>query len=209
MKIIHKAFQFATVDTMTDGIFTGYASTFNNIDKDGDIILEGAFQESLAQKKYRLPLLWSHDHNIPAIGMVELTEDSHGLRIDRGILNLELALARDIYSNIKNGILDSFSIGFYLQKREYRDGVRYILQADIFEVSLVNFPANNEAKINNIKTVLKDIHNIRTCEEALRDVGFSQNDAKHFISLIKSHDYAQNDVLEQLMDINNTLKELT
>jgi phage head maturation protease len=44
--------------------FTGYASTYGNVDAGGDVVMRGAFDASLGLRKKR-PLLWQHDLREP------------------------------------------------------------------------------------------------------------------------------------------------
>ena len=64
--------------------FAGYAAVFGKRDSGGDVIVPGAFAETLAARKeagVRLPLLWQHRTG-QRIGWVELAEeDRHGLRV--------------------------------------------------------------------------------------------------------------------------------
>lgn len=43
-----------------DGTFSGYASVFNVVESQNDIIVKGAFKDSLNNKKNDIKLLWQH-----------------------------------------------------------------------------------------------------------------------------------------------------
>src|SRR5688572_10161034 len=63
-----------------DGTFAGYASLFNREDLGRDIVLPGAFRESLAGRGTRgIKLLFQHDANQPIGVWTTLEEDSRGL----------------------------------------------------------------------------------------------------------------------------------
>lgn len=134
--------------------FSGYASVFHIIDNQNDIILPGAFQKSISETK-KIILLWQHNHSEPIGKVTSLKEDQNGLQIE-GELILEISKAGDVYHMLKHGILDSFSIGYTPLKFSYKNNqndhseIRLIKELKLWEISLVTFPANSFAKINNI-----------------------------------------------------------
>lgn len=135
----------------------GYASTFEppeRRDAYGDIIAPGAFAESIARHitgERKIKLMSEHSD---AIGPVlELEEDAKGLKI-RGRVS-PTSLGNDVLALVKDGVVDSFSIGFWLRGYELIDTpqgtVRKITKAELVEVSLVTFPANKYATIDEVK----------------------------------------------------------
>lgn len=137
-----------------NGYFAGYASVFNVEDNHNDIILSGAFGDSLLKKHAGkdIKLLWQHQADEPIGVFTKVVEDEHGLFVE-GKLLLEIERAREAYSLIKSGALKGLSIGFIVKQYEYDDnGTRLILEADLWEISLVTFPANEEAQILSLKS---------------------------------------------------------
>lgn len=134
--------------------FEGFASTFGNLDFDDDVILPGAFRESL--KKRTPVLLWQHKTGEP-IGMPEqIFEDENGL-ILKGILPKADDLVRGrIIPQMKIGSIKSMSIGFNIPTEGsfVENGIRFIKTIELFEVSLVTFPANPMALVSGFKTVV-------------------------------------------------------
>lgn len=132
------------------GIFWGYASVFNRVDNQKDIIAPGSFTDSLKRRK--VALLWQHNTKDPIGKILRLTENSFGL-MTTAQLNLELQKAREIYSLIKKGIVNSLSIGYRVvtSRRDKRSGIRIITKIDLWEISLVTFPANEQATISHVK----------------------------------------------------------
>ena len=65
--VVHAAFQIKAAgqdDGLDEGVFTGYASVFGNVDSYGDIVQPGAFKDSLdawRASDRQIPLLWGHD----------------------------------------------------------------------------------------------------------------------------------------------------
>ncbi len=156
-----------------DGSFEGYASVFNVIDDGMDVVAEGAFTKSLAERKVKM--LWQHDQHQPIGVWDEIAEDDRGLRV-KGRLLKDVQKGREAMALLRAGAIDSMSIG-YATKAATEEGsgtVRRLLEVDLYEVSLVTFPMLRDAVV----TDLKSIKTIREFERALRDAGFSQNEAK-------------------------------
>jgi HK97 family phage prohead protease len=134
------------------GRFSGYASVFDVEDNQQDIILRGAFTKTLQTRKEGVKLLWQHQMDEP-IGTIEtLMEDKRGLYVE-GRLLLSIARAREAYDLIKAGALSGMSIGYTPKKHRYdpKTGVREIYEVELWEISLVTFPANSAAGITAIK----------------------------------------------------------
>ena len=136
-----------------NGIFAGYASVFGVVDSQNDIVLRGAFADSLQGRVGDIKLLWQHDMREP-IGMIEeLREDEQGLYL-KGRLLMELSRAREAYALLKSGAVKGLSIGY--SPRRYRidpdSGIRALAAVDLWEVSLVTFPANEAAFVTVVKT---------------------------------------------------------
>lgn len=157
-----------------DGAFEGYASVFDVVDNGMDVVNRGAFVKSLSTRKPKM--LWQHDPNRPIGVWDEVREDERGLFVKGRILE-DVALGRDAIALLKGGALDSMSIGYRTVKatKEGASGmVRRLMEVDLWEVSLVTFPMLDDAQV----TAVKSISTIREFENALRDAGFSQNEAK-------------------------------
>ncbi len=134
-----------------EGVFAGYASVFNLVDSQQDIILPGAFKATLAGRTPDIKLLWQHDMREP-IGVVEeLREDVNGLYV-KGRLLLEIARAREAYALLKQGVVSGLSIGYTptLWRLDAK-GVRVLQALDLWEISLVTFPANAAARVTVVK----------------------------------------------------------
>ncbi|HYH63349.1 MAG TPA: HK97 family phage prohead protease [Urbifossiella sp.] len=152
----------------------GYASTFGNTDSQNDIVLPGAFKDSLAQ---RMPkMLYQHDpHRIPGI-WERAAEDSKGLILAGRTLNT--TLGRDVAEEVRSGAIDRLSIGYSPTKSAFDKGTgtRRLEQVKLWETSLVTFPANEQAILTSVKAHRPET--IRAFEEFLREAGhFSREDA--------------------------------
>lgn len=132
--------------TFQHSIIQGYASVFNNLDSNRDIILPQAFSSS-NDLSICIPFLL--DHNISNImgEVYYMYEDDYGLYI-RAKIYESYPKREDLFHTVKIGSLSSFSIGFKTLDHYYDkyNGVRYIKTLKLYEVSLVKIPSNSHTK---------------------------------------------------------------
>ena len=103
-----------TIDA--DGAVEGYASLFGEIDQARDMVMRGAFTQTLATRGVRrIPMLFQHDPSEPVGIWLELREDHRGL-FARGRLIPEVARGRELLSLLRAGAIDGLSIGFRTSK---------------------------------------------------------------------------------------------
>jgi HK97 family phage prohead protease len=136
-----------------DGAFEGYASLFNRADMSGDMVLPGAFRESLNRRgPAGIKLLFQHKPDEPIGVWQHLAEDSRGLYV-RGRLMLDIARGREIHALMRAGAVDGLSIGFRTVKarRDRISGVRRLEKIDLWEISIVTFPMLPEARVAVVK----------------------------------------------------------
>ena len=138
----------------SDGVFEGYASLFDREDLGHDVVLPGAFRDTLAQRGASgVKMLFQHDPAQP-IGVWDiLREDARGL-FAAGRLMLDVARAREVFSLMRAGAIDGLSIGFKAVKtrRDRAQSVRKIEKIDLWEISIVTFPMLPEARISAVKS---------------------------------------------------------
>lgn len=171
------------------GAFTGYGSVFGVKDSYSDIVIKGAFTNSLNKwkEKGRLPaLLWQHKTDEPIGYYTKMVEDDNGLYLEGQLLIDDDPLAKRAYAHMKAKSLSGLSIGYILNDYDYdKEKSAFILKdIDLWEVSVVTFPANDEARIDNVKSIFEsgDIPPPKEIERVLRDVGLSRTQAKAFMS---------------------------
>ncbi len=136
-----------------DGTFEGYGSLFGIADLGNDVVVSGAFRDSLAKRgPLGVKMLWSHDPSLPLGTWKIIKEDSKGLYV-RGQLDLSVSKAREIYALMKSGAVDGLSIGFKTQRsrRDARTGGRRLEKIDLWEVSIVTFPMLPQARVSAVK----------------------------------------------------------
>ena len=191
--------------------FQGFASTFGNKDSQDDIIEQGAFTKSLKKRK---PELLLQHRSSKVIGTInKIKENDVGLFIEEGEI-ANTVDGRDTVELLRMGALKSMSIGFMPTLTEFgKNGLRRLKEVDLFEVSIVTFPANNRATVTDVKSI-DAIKTIRDFEKYLRDVGFSQKQAKLYASkgFVPAEDVQRDAGLTEIADIlkNNiqTFKQL-
>lgn len=115
--------------------------------------VRGSFARTISERgPEKVKLLSQHRHLDQPLGRAVLfREDAAGLygefrvsKTDRGDEALEL---------VRDGTLDSFSIGFDVIRDDWTDRtVRTVLEARLFEVSLVSWPAYESALIAGVRS---------------------------------------------------------
>ena len=148
------------------GIVEGYAATFDREpDSYGDVIAPGAFAETVKSWNAKMaegiyvPLLYGHNTSDPEynIGRItEIREDERGLWV-HGELDAENEKGQYVRKLAREGRLYQFSFAYAVLdygETELDDGRRAneLRKLDLFEVSLVQIPANQHAVITGIKS---------------------------------------------------------
>lgn len=162
MKGIKDASQTMQAD---GGSVKGYASTFDREpDAYGDVIAKGAFIKSLKRWEELgkpIPLLYGHNTDDPEynIGKVtEIYEDEKGLYVEAEF-DAENEKAQYVRKLVQEGRLFQFSFAFECTdwaEVELADGTKAneLRELDIFEVSLVQIPANQHAEVVEVKNTV-------------------------------------------------------
>lgn len=168
------------------GVVIAYASVYNNIDADKEVIMPGAFTKTVNENYKRIRVL--KDHN-PTIGLgVPLqinTTDSYGL-LTTTQFNLKKEVSRDMYEDIKlflaNGLNAELSIGFQTIKSieeriDEENEIEKITEVKLWEYSfLSNWAANERAVVQNVKSktdfidLLVKMYNLPYSDERLKSV---------------------------------------
>jgi HK97 family phage prohead protease len=141
----------ASIDS--DGTVIGYASLFGEVDAARDMVMPGAFADSLRQRDIRrVPMLFQHDPAEPIGIWLELREDYRGLYA-RGRLIPEVMRAREILALLRAGTADGLSIGFRTTRARVdpRTRVRKLFDVDLWEISIVTFPLLAGARVRAVK----------------------------------------------------------
>lgn len=191
----------AEIETDETGSIEGYASVYYGTDSYGDTIVKGAFDDCVnANEKPKM--FFNHDrYSVPIGKWEEVTADDKGLYV-KGKLNLEVSQAKDVYSAVKAGDIDGFSVCMMIDPAHYtlKDasdqwGGGFIEHVEALpEISVVTFPADKSARIAKVKSAdFKPFTRLSDFERFLRDAGFSKSVATGFISRFKAVALAQGD----------------
>ncbi|MGE8941213.1 HK97 family phage prohead protease [Leptospira interrogans] len=170
-------------DVTIEGTFEGYASLFDRQDLGRDVVMPGAFRDSLSSRGADgIRMLFQHDPNQPIGTWSKIYEDARGLYV-RGRLATEVAKAREVLSLMRAGAIDGLSIGFRTVKgaRDSRTGVRRLEKIDLWEISVVTFPMHPEARVASIKS--QPFGGRQPTEREFerwltRDAGFTRSEAR-------------------------------
>lgn len=173
--------------------FSGYGAVFGNIDAGGDMILKGAFKDTLseAKKSGNWPaMLMQHggwgmgaDDMTPVGIWTSMEEDDIGLKVEGKLA--DTVRGRESYALLKmlpRPAITGMSIGYFAKEfvlgSKQGEPPRTLKKVELREVSLVTFPMNDKSRVRSVKSEL----NIRTAEQALRDAGFSRTEAKAILA---------------------------
>ena len=167
-----------------DGLFSGYASVFDNVDSYGDIVRKGAFVESISEweaKGKMPPILWNHDPSDPIGVYTKMQEDEKGLYVEGKLLIDDVPRAKQTHALMKAGVIDGLSIGYRVKEYLYNvdEEVTDLIKLSLREVSIVTFPANPETRIEAVKSRLDagELPTLPEFEKFLREAGFSKSQA--------------------------------
>ena len=157
MKKEQKIFSLKLNELTESGQFTGYASTFGNVDLGNDIVDAGAFKKTIKESKGKIPILDHHDPERQIGWNIDAVEDERGLLVT-GKLNLDVQRARERHSLMKQaqeiGAETGLSIGYQTIKSEpdkETPSVRRLKELRLLEYSVVVFPMNPAAGIETVK----------------------------------------------------------
>ena len=147
-------------DDAGNGSIEGYASTWiKRPDSYGDVVREGAFTNTLKERwngGKGIPLLWAHqmDNLQSYIGTADAEEDEKGLHFFASFDDTEEAQrVRNLY---KDGHLSRFSFAYDVLENglvTLEDGTKAneLRELDLYEISCVCVPANDDAGVVDVK----------------------------------------------------------
>ncbi len=141
------------VSLSSDGTVEGYASLFGELDQARDMVMPGAFTQTLQMRGLRkIPMLFQHDPSEPVGIWLELREDIRGLWA-RGRLIPEVARGRELMALVQQGAIDGLSIGYRTVRGRIdpKTRIRRLYQVDLWEISIVTFPLLAGARVRAVK----------------------------------------------------------
>ena len=189
------------------GTFTGLGAVFGNEDFGGDIIVKGAFDNTLSDIQARsktLPILWQHDWDNPVGPWNDLSTTDDGLMAEGKLLIGDVQRATEAHALLKTKTVSGLSIGFRIPKGgfEYDGEIRYLKEIDLHEISIVTFPMNDEARIDAVKAAeltQRELERILTQDAKLSRTVARQILSGGFKAIDGKQDAVVDDELVQLM----------
>lgn len=146
--------------SLGEGQFTALASVFHNVDEVGDVVMPGAFADTLKaweESNQPIPVYWAHRMDDPSMNVgsvLEAAETDTGLQV-KAQLDLENPTAVQVYRLLKGGRVSRMSFSYDVQDAApaERDGksVYELRKLKLHEVSVVQVPANPEATVQEVK----------------------------------------------------------
>jgi HK97 family phage prohead protease len=167
-----------SVDNVTPGTFSAVVAAYGNVDRKGDRIIEGAFDDSLAQwhkKGEPVPIILAHDWNNPFahIGYVMPEKFKSvpgvGLVVEEGHLDIETnPTAAQVYRLMERKQLAQFSFGYTIPQggmTKAMDGAFDLTQLNLVEVGPCLRGVNDQTQLLSIKAQLEAEDRELTIEE--------------------------------------------
>lgn len=217
----HKSFALEVKELNDTGTFSGYLSVFGNVDSYREIVVPGAFKDSLekwGEKGTLPPVLWQHDSREPIGRYTKMVEDEKGLFVEGKLLINTIQRAKEAYELLKEKVITGMSIGFETVGEEISEDkrTRLLTKLNLWEGSIVTFPANQLATVDAVKSLLKagELPTLREFENFLREAGFSKTESvaitNHGLSkLLRSEsdgdvDKSEQELLTKLKSLRGT-----
>jgi HK97 family phage prohead protease len=205
-----EACELKFLNSKSDAItFEGYASVWGRKDSYGDTILKGAFTDAI---KARRPMMFFGHNPGRVIGKwTSIEEDDKGLLV-KGELTPGHRDAQDVAASLKHGAVSGLSIGGYtLRSEDLPDGGRIIKAFDLYEISVVSMPAEDEARIDmaSVKSRIDQCHQFKDFEALLCETGaFSRSDATAFVARLRRLSQGEPDGQRRDTGLADELKQL-
>ena len=145
----------------------GYASTKDR-DRGGDVVEPQAFEKAIKGYMTNPIVLLQHKHDKPIGVVTDAKVDNNGLYIKANITEN----TDNVMSAIRNGVLRTFSIGYWLKEGDYEvnefiddngvaDYTTTIKNLELYEISVVSVPMNAYALMKSIE----DCFEVKEVEE--------------------------------------------
>jgi len=197
-------------DERYKGTFSGYASIFGNKDLGNDVVVRGAFKDSLRKKRAKnIKFLYMHKTDEPIGVFTKIDEDDRGLQVE-GRLALGTQRGKEVYELMKMGAIDGLSIGYKVDAKGYsyddRSRRRKLKEVDLMEISAVTFPMNPKARIRAVKGTEMTI---REWEKTLREVADLSISESKMAAKAVTKALNQREVDDESQQLINSINNLT
>lgn len=162
-------------DAQPEGVIEAYASIFGNKDSYGDVVMPGAFTDTIAEwaaSDNVLPLLYGHDFHDPYSNIGAVTsaeEDAKGLKIVAQF-DMDNPKAKQVFNLVARKRITQMSFAYEVVEGESvttEDDWHYeIRKVKLYEISVVPIGANQETAITAVKSGVRDVqsHTMETTQ---------------------------------------------
>lgn len=135
------------------------------IDRGKDLIAKEAWK--VENYKKNSIMLFNHDHSQPIGKVLAVEPKDEGLFVKAKISNSKDPMISRIRDLVKEGILNSFSVGIMVDDEDFKDGVNHVKSAELHEISIVSVPMNQESQFSVTVKSLTDslIDNVEIISE--------------------------------------------
>ena len=125
----------------------GYASVFSVVDSYNDIVVKGAFTNTLINDAKRVKFCWQHNMDDVIGKIIDMHEDDRGLWFKAKISNT--SKGKDVAILVEDNALDEVSFAYRTKKylMDEETDIRKLLEVELIEISLVTRAANPQAVI--------------------------------------------------------------
>lgn len=170
MTRLNKTYEVTSFKALPDddggaGRFEAKVSVFGNVDSMGDVVMDDAFDGSIArwqEKGDPIPVIWSHDWGNPHahIGSVDPSQvrsekGKGGGLIVAGSLDLDNPFAAQVYRLLKERRVKEFSFAYdVIREKQGRNRENQLHELDIIEVGPTLKGANPSTELLNVKSQL-------------------------------------------------------
>jgi len=155
----NKTLDFEIKELSEEGRFSGYLSTFGNVDYGGDVVDPGAFKKTLRENK-TFPLAWQHQFGSPdfIVGSFEAKEDGRGLFINGGFFTDQDGGIK-AYKLVKKFFAVGIKVGLSMGYKTIKDALeeieggflRHLKEVKLREGSITLFPMDKQAAMIQVK----------------------------------------------------------
>lgn len=160
----YKALPLEMKATGDQGEYEGHFAIKNNEDDGGDVLHDGSFHKTIAERGSRVKVFYAHDWT-RLLGPTPhtLKEDSLGLYA-AGRLTLDTTDGANTWALLKDNALNEGSIGYSAVKYDYEERpnktdmwqppIRHLREVKLFEISFVPLGMNPLTSVQSVKAAL-------------------------------------------------------
>lgn len=197
---------FAGVASVNGSVANGWIPT---------MLTSGAFADTIKQQPGGVPILWQHDTRSPIGRSTSLQETMRGLEVISPIS--QTLKGREAVQLMRDGVVNALSIGFDDKESRFENiegsdmPLRIVTRAELWEISLVTFGADPEARITEVNNL--DAEAREKFEAAGYQVGdlncYSPNLHAHvsqyreFPLAPRDYTWSRHDAFNRVMDAEN------